>query len=234
MNLPSRKPMTSSLSSNRPAMSSNQQAKPTNTVSNKTQDSDISLLMHGVDLDQEIKSGLEGVIPVLNYVGFKSYYMKPDENNPVEQIFVSTNLDFLPNDFDEQPLLQIMYVSDFAKAMEDEPIEGDISPILQFFVTLPINELSNQKKSEIHELLSVATKLCHIGHFSYNNIDGLFYRYSAMFYDKNIDDGLIVEAVQNINFLLNVFYEKIKLFINTDITLPEVIEDIEKVFFSKK
>ena len=183
--------------------------------------------------DNVIRRGLDGLAPVLNYVGYKSYYNPANDDVPFEQLFVSTAYEGTEEELEESPMIQVVFLSDLARAMDpDIPEETTASHILQFFVQLPTLGLEDEKKSQIHELLSVMTKLLPIGYFSYNDSDGIFYRYTMLTPTKNLDDTLIVEIVGMISFFITNAYEKIKTFVDEDLPYEEMIEQLEKGFIS--
>ena len=181
--------------------------------------------------DNIIRKGLEGLVPVLNYVGYKSFYRAADKEVPFEQLFVSSVYEGNELEIEDSPLIQLLYTTDVAKAIDSEiNEENDSSNILQFFVSLPTTNIEAEKKLRIHELLSVMSKLLPIGYLSYNEIDGVIYRYSVVTPTKELDDLVIIEIIEMISFFITNSYHKIKLFVGTNLSYDEIIEQFEKGF----
>lgn len=229
------------LNNNRPALGSNRTPQvPASRIQGTTQakpaqNQEVSKasLPSLVDLpnDNIIKKGLDGLVPVLNYVGYKSFYRKADEEVPFEQLFVSSAYEGTELEIEDSPLIQLLYTTDVAKAMApDMKEDNDSSHILQFFVSFPTLNIENDKKLKIHELLSVMSKLLPIGYLSYNEVDGVFYRYSFVTPTKELDDLVILEIIEMISFFITNSYDKIKLFVGTNLSYDEIVEQFEKGF----
>ena len=183
--------------------------------------------------DNIIRRGLDGLPPVLNYAGYKSYYNPANDDVPFEQLFVTTAYEGTEEELEESPMIQIIYITDLAKAMDpDIPEDNTASHILQFFSQLPTLPLEAEKKAKIHELLSVMSKLLPIGYFGYNDADGVFYRYSFVTPTKDLDDAVIVEIVGMISFFITNAYENLKAFVDENLPYEEMIEQLEKGFIS--
>lgn len=214
----------------KPASTSKTQPAPVNT---KTQESPMASLPSLVEVpnDNVIRRGLDGLAPVLNFTGYKSSYNPANDDLPFEQLFVSTAYEGTELEIENSPLIQIIYTTDLAKALEaDMPEDDDSSHILQFFVALTTQQVEESKKSRIHELLSVMSRLLPIGYFGYSDTDGIFYRYSMLSPTKELDDLVVVEIVQMISFYIENAYEKLQMYVGTDKSVEEIVEEFEKGF----
>jgi hypothetical protein len=175
-----------------------------------------------------IPSAIGKIQAVLDYIGHRTYLLPPDNENRVEQLFVSLETE---NDLDQElediehedaeivtaeeeeateedvPLVHIVYLNDLARENEPEKIADDTFT-LQFFVTLPV-EIKAEHKSGLLELLAALNRFLAIGHFGWSGQEGVYYRYCLMSRQKEIDSVLLVEIMQMIGFIVNKFSPEI-------------------------
>ncbi len=184
--------------------------------------------------EEGVKTGLEGARLVLEYIGYNTFYVQPENDTPFEQLFVPIGKDESYDD--DRPIIQIFFISDMIHS-EDSNLkqEEENALILEFFVSLPLEkELDNQKKNQIYELLAAFTNVVPIGNFGYSEKDGVFYRYNLMLPNKYIDDVVMVEIIQMIDFFIDSFYKKINLFAVSDVSIKKIIEESENELVSSK
>jgi hypothetical protein len=179
------------------------------------------------DFAEPVKESLSGMKLILGYVGYQTALLPVSDENPVEQLFVYIPFSNEDVNEDEIPFIQIMFPGDLIEKFIEKDKNPDTSHLIQFYVPVPAITVSDEKISDLKEILSVFSKISPFGYFSFNKEDGIFYRYSFLTQERELDDVLTVEIVQFINFFLVQFIPKIKNFCNGSSTFEQIIEETE-------
>lgn len=161
---------------------------------------------------------------LLHFLGFDTFLLPVKQDNPVEQLMISSGKDEDEKGF----MLQLLFANDMLQATNlnaIKPKEDDIF-YLQFVGSYPL-EVKEEKLLEMFLLMSTFNKLMAVGTFDYTD-QGLFYRYTLTNRGKQLDNQMIVELVNMMQFFFEEFGRVLINFAQNDQKLPEAVEELEK------
>lgn len=182
------------------------------------------------------KTPMQKLFETLDKSGYPSLYAEPDEDMPIEQIFVALDQDEkAPAKEDEDDEAAYRYVLQFyfmEDALEAEPeleVEGlEHSTTLQILMDIPVSfeGLSAERALEGWKLLNIFTQILPVGNFGLSNDKMVFFRYGMMAKDKaSHNPSVIIDLIDMLDLYLPVMIESLEALATTDQDIKDILAE---------
>lgn len=166
-----------------------------------------------IEEEYKLKSFMERLKTLTDFIGMKSQILPPSENTGAEQLVISLS----ENDEDT---MQIMFITDLFKSNNE-------SVILQIISSLN-SVVSDESIVELSGLITRANPILPVGSFGLTGANNLYLRQTIMGRSKDlIDLAMVVETIDIIAVFINLIGIHLKAFIDKKITFDECLEKIQ-------